>query len=48
MFWCRYQVVGSKIGLDWNGSFYRTELSTFVEQPSMWEVESIFASQTIS
>jgi hypothetical protein len=24
------------------------ELSTFVERPSMWEVESIFASQTIS
>jgi hypothetical protein len=42
------RVVGSKIGLDWNGSFYRMELSTFVERPSMWEVESIFASQTIS
>ncbi len=41
------RVVGSKIGLDWNGSFYRMELSTFVGRPSMWEVESIFASQTI-
>jgi hypothetical protein len=25
------RVVGSKIGLDWNGSFYRMKLSTFVE-----------------